>query len=269
VAFDIETSSGYGSTRLHGSSLSIAVDLIEISAAGGVMRLAPTHAEFADNYNNVWAKSYGREGTVSLHHNDQLVMQLSHSGKEGAGMLVNGAIIADDVALRGQEVQQLRAQLCAQLSDPQSFLACRNEGALTTVTALQALLAISSTSGGGNGGNVAPAPVQPKVAASATHSIGIDLEQTTKLIKTHIASMENDMLQTITKGVERRITEQDRQISVMSAKVGEKVSFTAHSDHLNEVQGRIGEWLVFKCLYMSFLALAYSRLRIVCLLDST
>lgn len=77
-------------TRVHGNSLQIDLDILEIVTGGGVLKYSPTHTEFVSLYLSAslsltvcpqqkglvrWLSSYNEE-KFSLNFNDKLVYQI-------------------------------------------------------------------------------------------------------------------------------------------------------------------------------------------------
>ena len=123
-------------TRLHGSSLLVDLQLVEVRSMGGVLRLAPTHLEL--DFNGTRWMSVADKDRTTIFHRETAVLQLSspdHDERHHYQLSIAGDLALRDVLIEPAGVGKARAGLCS----AGYSAACGSGGAVSLVDLLQAL----------------------------------------------------------------------------------------------------------------------------------
>ena len=122
-------------TRLHGSSLLVDLQLVEVRSMGGVLRLAPTHLEL--DFNGTRWMMVADKDRTTIFHRETAVLQLSspdHDERHHYQLSIAGDLALRDVLIEPAGVSKARADLCSA-----GHSAVCGSGAVSLVSLLQAL----------------------------------------------------------------------------------------------------------------------------------
>jgi hypothetical protein len=98
-------------TRLHGTGVKVDVELLEINAAGGILRYTPTHIEW-EKGNVKWQNTFS-DSKISIHHNDRAIIQFYAPDESPHYFLsVFGNAGFNDIILDQQSSLEMLNNLC-------------------------------------------------------------------------------------------------------------------------------------------------------------